>query len=613
MNALIILLSIFFLGGIISYFAYKIAKVVGDIVTAIIAVGSAVYFFGVMKEGASLSFSLGGFQLTWSLGGFAWIFAMLVAALAALSMIYSISYMKGRDRLGWFYMLYNFSVGAMFGILMARDWVSLFIFWEIMTWSSYLLVIYDRGKVNPDKAGLKYLVFSAIGAYSMITAIVAIASYTGSLQIADTFRMFGSLTLGAKLLIGLLLLVGFGVKAAIMPLHVWAPDAYSSAPMSYTSVFSGALSKMGIYGIGLVVLNMYLNSGIHIVGNLLAWLGAITALLGTLFAIIQDDAKKLLAWSSVAQLGYIIGGIGLGTKLSVFAGVYLAVLHGAFKATLFMAVGAVERQAGTTKFSELRALVRKMPYTFLSALIAVIALAGIPPLGGFVGKWMLYESMITGGHYVIVILFFAASTAGFLYCYRFLFGIFLGQEEKEYENVKEAPILMVLPMLILALFLVVTGTLPGFVFKPIAQSMKAVGFEGVTYHMSILTNNWGNSVYLKYVTWTLVAVFLIFLVIISWVNHRRTKYVTTKDIHTSGEAPSEEDNYHLTLDFFRPFTRAIDPIYRASVMKIYNTIGKGIEDFMDFARKIYNGNAQTYALYVILLMSVLLIFAKFIF
>lgn len=612
MNALAVLLLTFFLGGIILYFAYKAAKWLGDILLAVINFGAAAYFFTSVKIDSFVNLTLAGFHLSWGITGFAWIFAVLLAILVPLVMLYSIPYMKGKDRLGWFYMLVMFSVGAMYGILMARDWISLFFFWEIMSWSSYLLILYNKN-INPDKVGLKYVLFSAIGAYAMLTAIVAINHYVGSLYIHDLFSAFAGLSLSIKLMIGLLLITGFAVKAAMMPLHIWAPDAYSSTPMSYTAIFSGALSKMGVYGIGLVIINLYVHSGIRIVGDVLAWIAAFTAVIATYYAIIQDDAKKLLAWSSVAQLGYIVGGLAIGTKLSVFAGIYLALLHGLFKANLFMAIGAVEQQTGTTKFSDLRALIRKMPWTFFAALISIIALAGIPPLSGFVGKWMLYESMITSGHFVVVVLFFLSSVAAFLYSFRFLFGVFLGQEEKDYDNVREANPLMVIPMILLALFLIVAGLFPGIMFGPIAKSMAYLGFDNVNYQMSILTNEWGQSVNMIAVGSSLVIVFVLFLIIITIVAHRRSRNVSTKDIHTAGEPPSEEDNYHFSEHFYRPFQRAFSFIYRYAITPVYQEIARAVEDFFQYVRRFYTGNAQTYAIYVLVFLALLFLIAKNIF
>ena len=598
---LAVLLLIIFGGAILTYLAFSINKLIGNIFVLLEAIALPAYFFATKFQ--DYNFSFAGLSLGWGFNGYSYLFAVLVVVLAALAMIYSIPYMNNREKLGWFYFNFFFAVGGMLGILMSKDLVSLFFFWEIMTWSSYLLVIYSGKDVN--KAGLKYMIFSALGAYAMLMGIVVIYKLNGSLFLEQFFNSFPHFSLGAKLLVSLLLITGFAVKSAMMPLHVWAPDAYSNAPMSFTSIFSGALSKMGIYGIGLVVIKLWQVANLQLAGTILAWLGAITAVLATFYAIFQDDIRKLLAYSSISQLGYIIAGLGIGTKLSVFAGIFLALLHGLFKGVLFMVVGAVEKQTGTTDFRNLSGLIRKMPWTFFSALVAIIALAGLPPVAGFVGKWMLYEGLINSGHVYLVILIFLSSTAAFLYCFRFLYGIFLGQEEPEFQNVKEASPLMVVPMLLIALTLAVLGTFPGLIFKPIANAMNYLGFNDITYQMSILTNEWHNETWLKVISITFATVFLIFLIIITWVAHKKTRYVSTKDIATAGEPVREYDNFHFSSFFYQPFYRVVGSFVKYQITRFYQEIATGLEDFFQYFRRVYNGNVQTYATYVILFLTLL--------
>jgi len=322
----------------------------------------------------------------------------------------------------------------------------------------------------------------------------------------------------------------------------------------------------------------------------------------------------MLAYSSVAQLGYIVTGIGLGTELSVFAGIYLAILHGAFKGTLFMAVGAVERQAGTTDMRKVSGLIRNMPWTFFAALVAIIALAGIPPIGGFVGKWMLYEATIGSQHMFLVILLFLSSTAAFLYSFRFLFGLFLGQQEEETAHIKEAPAVMVVPMLLLTVFLIVMGTFPGIIFKPIAAGMADMGFKEIPWHMSVLYNMWGDSVNLVYVSVTFIGVFLLGLIYVTLIARKGTKHkLSTKDIHTAGEIPKPEDNLHYALDFYKPFERVLSPLLKHKLDVYYTEFGKGLEALFNFIRRIYTGNGQTYALYVIIFLVALLLMSGRIF
>jgi NADH-quinone oxidoreductase subunit M len=612
----IFLIFILFLGGaIVTWMSGKLASVIQDILFLATILVPAYLFYTNVTTGYAVDFNVGGIELSWGINAFGWLFSLIVLGLGVFVAFYAISYMKGKERKGAFYFNFILSVMAMLGILMSQDLVSFFIFWEIMTWSSYLMVVYNGNDVQ--RIGIKYFVFSAIGAYAMLMAIVLIKSMTGSFMIESLISAYPSFGFDMQILIPILLLTGFGVKAAIMPLHVWAPGAYSNAPMAYTSIFSGSLSKMGIYGMVIVFTTMltYVPEGVWF-RNVVAWLGGFTAVFGTLWAIKQDDAKKLLAYSSVAQLGYIIVGVAIGTPLSMMSGLFLAVMHGIFKGTLFMVVGAIERQTGTTNLTEVTGLIRKMPWTFVAALMSIIALAGIPPLGGFVGKWMLYESLITSDHYLLVIVIFFSSTAAFLYCYKFLFGFFLGQEEEEWAHVKEAPALMVVPMLILAGLTFLLGTYPGILLKPIAEGMQSLGYgltQGQLWDTSIILNEWGNQVVLEPILYAIIGIFVFFVIFVTLKNLKNTRYVTTKDISSSGEVPLAHENLTFSQNFFQPFLRAVEPAMRRQIDKYYTAFANGLESLFDFTRRIYTGNGQTYAIFVIVFVVILLIFRENIF
>lgn len=610
-----IILVVFLGGALLTFFAGKINNLLQDILFLASVLVPASLFFAYVHAGNIVNLTLGGIHLSLGINAVSWLFALIVFGLGSMAAFYSVSFMKGKERRGYFYFNFILTIMAMTGILMSRDLISFFIFWEIMTWSSYLMTVYNGKDVQT--VGIKYFVFSAIGAYAMLMAIVVIHSINGSFMIDDLVRSFPEMSISMQILIPILLLTGFGVKAAMMPLHVWAPGAYSNAPMAYTSIFSGALSKMGIYGMVIVMVSLlsYVPEG-YWFREVIAWLGGITAVIGTLWAIKQDDAKKLLAYSSIAQLGYIIVGIGIGTPLAMMAGLFLAVVHALFKGTLFLAVGAIERQTGTSNFREVTGLIRKMPWTFVASLISIISLAGIPPMGGFVGKWMLYESLLTSNHYLLVIVIFFSSTAAFLYCYKFLFGFFLGQEEKEWANVKEAPALMVVPMLILSFFSFLLGTYPGIILKPIDSGMQYLGY-GITHeHLwqtSVIFNTWGNQVVLQPLLYSIIAIFLFFLIFLTIKSFKQTRYVTTKDISSSGEVPKEQENLTFSVDFMKPFMRAVEPVMRRQIDKYYTGFANGLEALFDFMRKIYTGNGQTYAIYVIVFVVILLLFKDILF
>lgn len=279
-----------------------------------------------------------------------------------------------------------------------------------------------------------------------------------------------------------------------------------------------------------------------------------------------------------------------------------------------MVAGAVEKQAGTTDMTKISGLIRRMPWTFFVALVSIIALAGVPPVGGFVGKWLIYEALITESNsYILVIVVFFSSTAAFLYSYRFLFGLFLGQEEKETENVKEAPASMLIPMVILALISIATGAMPGLVFNPAAKAMHDIGFSDITWEMSSLTNIWGNNTDLSLIGAFIAAVFVLIFAFLTLKGRKNTRYVGTKDISSSGELWKEGENWTFQQDFFKPFERAAAPLYRIDFNKIWEELGAAFEAFFGFFRKIYTGNGQTYALYVIGFLVLLLLFKDYIF
>ncbi len=606
------ILALVFAGGLIVFLLHHLAPALRDIFAILIALAAGIFAWLLPVNPNSFAFNIAGFQIIWGNTQYSRLFAMLISVISTFALWYSKDFMKGKKRLGYFYMMFLFVIGAMYGIVYSQDLLSFFFFWEIMTITSFLITIYCCKEAQP--IGLKYFIFSAIGAYSMMTAMVLIYANLGSFSFAELFGAFKTLSISTQISVVALFLIGMGIKSATMPFHVWAPGAYSVTPSGFSAVFSGVLSKMGIFGIGIVMLKLAAQAGFyHYVQIILAWLGGLTALFATFYAIFSDDAKALLAYSSVAQLGYIVVGIAVGTPLSIMAGLFLAILHGIFKSLLFLVAGAVYYRTGTTDLTAVTGLIRKMPYTFFSALFGIIAVAGVPPLAGFAGKWLLYESLINANYYFLVVVLFAASTAAFLYLYKFIFSLFLGQEEKEFADVKEVPLSMRLPMLILALSLLLFGVFPGLLLKPISLAMSYLGNFHANWQTSILFNEWGNKVDMFTVVQSVAGIFILATVFITIKSSKFTRYVTTKDIHTSGEIPLENENLTYAVDFYKPFERALGVALKASVNKIYSIVADFLEQTFDYLRYVYTGNGQTYAMYVILFLTILLVFSELIF
>ncbi len=606
------LLLTIFASGFLVFIIHHLMPSLRDSFATFVVLLVGVFAWIMPVNSNSFTFTIANFHIIWGNTQYSRLFAMIISVISFFAFWYSGAYMKQRRRLGYFYMMFLFVVGAMYGIVYSQDLLSFFFFWEIMTVTSFLLTIYCCREAQP--IGLKYFIFSAVGAYSMLMAMLIVYVNLGSFSFAALFGGFKTLNLSTQIAIVVLFLIGMGVKSATMPFHVWAPGAYSVTPSPFSAVFSGLLSKMGIFGIGIVMLKLASQTGFyHSVQIILAWMGGLSALFATFYAVFSDDAKVLLAYSSVAQLGYIVVGIAVGTPLSIMAGLFLAILHGIFKSLLFFVAGAVYYRTGTTDLTKVSGLIRKMPYTFFAGLFGIIALAGVPPLAGFAGKWLLYESLINANYYFLVVILFAASTAAFLYLYKFIFSLFLGQEEEEFADVKEVPLSMRLPMIILALSLLLFGVFPGLLLKPISLALFYLGNYHAAWQNTVLFNEWNNKVDLFAVVQSVAGVFILAAVLITIFKAKSTRYVTTKDIHTSGEIPLEEENLTYAVDFYKPFERALGIILKASVNRIYSLFADFLEQTFDYLRYVYTGNGQTYAMYVILFLSVLLVFSELIF
>ena len=615
MNTIPLILVVLTGSALLAYLFGKIhyAIKVGIALTGLLA---AAYLFLTLRGVTdSFVFQIAGFEIIWRINGLSWFFGMLIFGLGALVAIFSTSYMKGKERVDFYCFALCITISSLYGIIISGDLLSFFFFWEVMTWSSFLLVIYYR--YEAQRAGIKYFVMSVIGAYSMLVAILMIYARIGSFSFDALSAGWAGFSFATQLTLIILFIIGFGVKAAIMPLHTWAPDAYGISPAPFTALFSGVLSKMGIYG--LVLLFFVFGAGkfaaqfgtvfnTSTIGYILAWFGGITALIATLIAVVQDDAKRLLAYSSVGQLGYIVMGIGISSPLGVSAALFHAVNHTIFKGMLFLAVGAVFYRTGTRKLSELGGLITRMPYTFFVVLLGIITLAGVPPLSGFTGKWLIYEALIEQKMVFLAVIAFAASTAAFLYCYRLIFTIFLGQRPEKFDQVKEVPWAMRAPMLLLSLLTIYLGFYPYHLLGYIDRIKQTFfGLSGSTVSQSMLFSSIGitdTMTVMNIVGVVFVTIFILFNVL-----YKRSRKVGLKDIHTSGEVPGPEINLHYAVDFYQPFSRGVAAVLKRSADRLYLSVAQNLENLFDILRYVYSGNAQTYAMYVVAVLAFLLLFS----
>lgn len=410
------------------------------------------------------------------------VFILLIALLSISSVIYALSFTQVFSRMNpvRYYVPFVLFVTGMYGVVISQDLFYFLIFWEMMTLFSYFLVVFEDSPSNL-KAGFTYFLVTHIASIGLIIVSVILYSRTGSLLLSDLPALFKELANSSPSLLSLLLamcFIGFGAKAGVFPLGFWMPEAYSAAPASATAVFSGVMSKMGVYGILRVFVWLLPVSGFASTwGLIIAIFGVLSMLVGNLRALGEVDGKRLLAQSSIGQMGYIMLGIGAGlyfqtsapfiSALAYIGAIYHVVNHSFFKSLLFFNMGSVYYRTGTNDLNQVGGLIKLMPAACAAGLVGSLAISGMPPFNGFMSKWLLYQASIFGGSTapvfalfgVIAIFISTVSLAAYL---KYIGTAYLGVLPKKFSNEpKGQPFSMEVIQVILALGCILLGLLPG--------------------------------------------------------------------------------------------------------------------------------------------------------
>jgi len=432
------------------------------------AMGAAVWGSGVMV------YKLGGWSPPWGIvlavDGLNLLIALIVAGVSSLVAIYSLVYMRQDTRIDLYSVLLLLVTAGAMGSTLTGDIFNLYVFFEIMSIGSYALVAFRR-KWDSVEAGIKYMIIGSLGTSLILLGIALLYGMIGSLTIADLAQKLGQVAASDVLVPLALLITGFGIKIAMIPLHAWAPDAYQAAPSSISALLAGATTTAGLYAMIRVVYMMF---GAFGVGTMFAVFGLVTMVVGALMALTQRDLKRLLAYSGISQMGYILFGIGLGTALGVQGGLFHLLNNAIFKALLFMCAGAILYRVGTTNLNELGGLGKNMPITAGLFVIGALAISGVPPLNGFASKWTIYIAGIEAGKAIFSLIAIIMSVLTLAYFLKAINSIFLGQRPKRLQNIKEAPLTMLFPMMLLAVLCIVLGVLPSLGINLVAPAQGAL-------------------------------------------------------------------------------------------------------------------------------------------
>jgi len=372
---------------------------------------SATLVYALEKQGAELSltfFRLVDYGLSFRASPLAAFLTMLASGIWLLSTVYALVYMQHEHAPGRFFAFLMATLGGCLGVFLAGDYFTLFLFFELMTFAAYPLVIHEEDP-NAMRAGDTYIYLSVAGGLVLLFGIIALVGVTGSADIAPIAATV-SVRPATMYVIVAAFIIGFGVKAGLIPLHIWLPQAHPVAPSPASALLSGVMIKTGAYGI-LSVLTVTLAGQSAMaslpvtVGYVMIWVALLTMVGGAIMALMQDSIKKILAYSSVSQMGYIMLGIAVAAYLAgdgglaYTAAIYHVFNHAVFKSGLFLMIGTVYLATHTLSLRKLGGLYRVMPITAIATLIAALAVLGIPGVSGFISKTLLHEAILEAAHH----------------------------------------------------------------------------------------------------------------------------------------------------------------------------------------------------------------------
>ncbi len=414
----------------------------------------------VVVDTGVISYALGGWEPPWgieyridALNAFV---ALIIAGIAAISLPYafrSVAQEIPEERISLFYSALLLCLLGLLGIVQTGDVFNLFVFLEISSLSSYALISMGRER-RALTAAYQYLIMGTIGATFLLIGIGLIYAETGTLNMLDLNArlpaVFETRTVHTAFAF---IVVGVALKLALFPLHLWLPNAYTYAPTVVSLFLAATATKVAVYVMVRMVYTVFSNSfSLETpLQEIFLALGMAGVLVASVYAIYQQDAKRLLAYSSVGQIGYMVLGIGFGSALGLTATLVHLFNHALMKGALFMAVGALIYRVGSSRMDDLKGLGRQMPWTFAGIFIAGLSLIGLPGTAGFISKWYLVLAAIEQQAWIFAVVILVGSLLAVVYMWKLIETLFFKESDDDRPTVKEAPLALLIPTWILVL------------------------------------------------------------------------------------------------------------------------------------------------------------------
>jgi hydrogenase-4 component B len=653
-------------GALLSARSPRVSRLVGHSfallgATIALALGLAGFAGGTLQLSVAEILPIGGLAL--GLDRLSSFFIVVIAVAAVPSALYAIGYTRdyeGRYSLAGMGAALNLFLASMVLVVMARNALTFLGLWEAMSLASYFLVMTENDSRRTERAGWLYFVMTHIGFACLLIGFLLLSSATGSMEFAGWQAGAAAITGTTRSVIFVLLAVGFGSKAGVIPLHIWLPQAHPAAPSHVSALMSGVMIKMGVYGLVRVGFD-WLGAGPSWWGGALLIAGAVSAALGVLYAMVDSDLKRLLAYSSVENIGIILLGAGAAllfqtyhfpalAALALVASLYHTLNHAVFKSLLFLGAGSVLHSTRARSMEEMGGLIKRMPQTAALFLVGSVAIAALPPFNGFISEWLTFQSLLLSFQIPgrAINLTFALSVASLALtsglaaaCFIKAFGIsFLALPRSEHaQQAHEVGFSMRAAMTLLAIACVVLGVAPFAVLKLLSNTTSELLGSAPDLRFnwnSIVANDAFATVspfWLAVALGGLLASIPIALRIFR-ANTARRYYETW----ACGRAMQTARFEYTATSFANPFKRVFSVLYRPvkefaiefhpesrffvrtisyrnaarSIFDdaIYGPLNRMLRSFAERVRLLQSGNVNVYLLYMLVALVILLIIAR---
>jgi NADH:ubiquinone oxidoreductase subunit 5 (subunit L)/multisubunit Na+/H+ antiporter MnhA subunit len=536
-------------------------------------------------------------NLSYFVGLFVMVFSLLITH-------YSLGYMRPAKNLPLYYLYIFLTMLASLGVVFANNLVLFMVFWGFLGLLLYLLISFGDKEHTSATAKKAFIIIGGTDAF-MLLGLAFIWYLTGTMKMDEM-----SIALNSKTAISAYLCLAAGAlaKAGAMPFHTWVPDTAEDAPTPVTAFLPASLDKLlGIYFLARITLYMFQMN--LFMNNVLMAIGSITIIAAVMMALVQHDFKRLLGYHAVSQVGYMVLGIGTGNLIGIAGGLFHMLNNAIYKSCLFLSGGTVEKRTGTSDLDKLGGLAKLMPITFVTFIIASLAISGTPPLNGFASKWMIYQGIIESGRnggYLWIIWLTAAMLGSALTLASFLkliHAIFLGQPSKEQQEAKavkgEVSPHMWIPAALLAGLCILFGV---FAYSLPLKMFILPSLERELYFPGI----WNSSLATLLILAGLIIGYIIYLL----GSITRTR---TTDSFVGGEDLASHPEMRLSgTEFYNTIERTwfLERIYRAAKIKsfdIYEIGSKATFGFNKVLRYLHNGVLPTYLAWCLLGMIILFI------